>query len=93
MAKVLPSDKGFKLIATTNVEMVAIGSYGICDSCNDLPERGVYVAVLNYWMCEKCFKDWHKRAKYYQQDAEFEDRGFQFYKKKLNAKEADIENE
>ena len=79
MAKVLPSDKGFKLIATNHLEMASIGSYGICDSCNDNPKEGVYVAVLNYWMCNECFNKWHERAVYYPQDAKYENRNFKVY--------------
>lgn len=87
MAKCVISPKGFKTIECTREEMVAIGSYGICDNCCGKPHRGLYVAVLNSWLCPGCYKEWHERARCYPQDAPIENKNFRFYKELLGAEE------
>lgn len=87
MAKVLKSDKGFKLIETNRVEMAAIGSQGVCDSCNDLPEEGVYIAVLGMWFCKGCYNEWDRNAIRYEQDAVYENRNFETYKQLFKVKD------
>jgi len=51
-----------------------------CDYCNsDIKAEDVcyYVAVLNQVLCKKCFEDWHRRAKFYPEDALFEKRNYE----------------
>lgn len=51
-----------------------------CDECLSTPLYGYYVAVLNRWLCPKCFNHWLKNATRYQEDAWVEERNYQFYK-------------
>ena len=85
MAKVLKSDKGFKLIEMSATEVIDFGGMGICDSCGNAARKGVYVAVLNSWMCDICFKEWHARAVNYASDREVEKANFEAYKRILRA--------
>ena len=87
MAKCVISPKGFKTIVCTREEMVAIGSYGICDNCCSKPRKGVYVAVLNRWFCIGCYEEWHGRARRYPEDARIEEKNYSFYKGLLGAEE------
>ena len=52
--------------------MHCIGSPGICDHCACKPDRGTYVAVLNEWLCDSCYKEWQGYAKYYPEDVPVE---------------------
>ena len=48
---------------------------GICDKCGEYQDHihyCYYVAVLNWFMCPKCFNEWLKRAKKYREDEAFE---------------------
>lgn len=84
MAKVIESEKGFKLIECSRNEVVQyLGGYGICDSCNNTEETGIYIAVLNHWYCPKCFSEWHKTARNYESDRPIEERNFEHYKNAL----------
>lgn len=53
-----------------------LGSPGICDNCSEMPEVGVYIAVLNHWDCPKCFKKWLHWATYYPDDREIEEKNY-----------------
>lgn len=55
-----------------------------CDDCLATPEYGYYVAVLNRWLCPKCFNHWLKYAIRYKEDMPVEEKNYQFYKKLLN---------
>lgn len=57
----------------------AVGSPGICDYCSERPEHGYYIAVLNKWFCPKCWKEFKKRAVWYPEDAQIEERNFKHY--------------
>ncbi len=80
MAKIVKSDKGFKLIEMSAAEVIDFGGFGICDNCSKPAEKGIYVAVLNCWMCDECFKKWHSRAKNFPEDREVGERNFEAYK-------------
>lgn len=80
MAKVHQSSKGFKVIRTETIaEALKLGGIAICDSCNNASYTGYYVAVLNNWLCDECYEDWHLRAKYYSEDADYENMLFTQY--------------
>lgn len=76
----------FLIIECTAGELMdAVGSYiCICDWC-DKPcvpsEKGYYIAVLNHWYCKECFEKWYSHAKWYPQDAEIENKNFEYYAK------------
>ena len=79
MAKVVEFDR-FKVIKASAKEMFeAVGSPGICDYCSERPEHGYYIAVLNKWFCPKCWKEFKKRAMWYPEDAQIEERNFKHY--------------
>lgn len=80
MAKVIESEKGFKLIECNRTETTKFGGAGICDRCNGTPETGIYIAVLNSWYCPKCFEDWHTTARHYDEDKRIEEKNFTAYK-------------
>ena len=74
----------FSLFATpfSAAELSAkAGGYGICDYCNTPAEKGYYIAVLNQWYCPKCYDEFCKRAKYYQEDTGTEKRNYELYSK------------
>ena len=79
MAKIVEFDR-FKVIKASAKEMFdAVGSPGICDYCSERPEHGYYIAVLNKWFCQKCWKEFKKRAVWYPEDAQIEERNFKHY--------------
>lgn len=79
MAKVVEFDK-FKIIKASAREMLdAVGSPGICDYCDDRPNEGYYIAVLNQWFCKKCFDRFKENARWYLEDAQIEERNFKYY--------------
>lgn len=55
-----------------NVEK--IGGLGICDDCNKVKDNGNIIPVLGRWYCDECTKEWEKRAKYYEEDKDIEER-------------------
>lgn len=78
MAKIVENKKGFKVLEVSRVELLStlskFGSMGICDQCGERPAVGYYVAVLNRWLCPKCYNDFIQKVKWYKEDAPFEDR-------------------
>lgn len=81
MAKIKQNKKNFMIIEMNKFEAFQIwgefGGVGICDNCNDVPENGFYVAVLNQYLCPKCFSEWIKTAKKYKEDESYEKLHFQ----------------
>lgn len=74
----------FLIIECTAGELMnAVGSdMCLCDHCGELvlpSEKGCYIAVLNQWFCEECFGEWFSRAVWYPEDADVEQRNFDFY--------------
>lgn len=55
-----------------------------CDNCLATPEYGYYVAVLNRWLCPRCFNHWLKNAVRHKEDILVEERNYQLYKNLLN---------
>ena len=65
--------KGFKILKVLAAEVKAIGGFGICDGCNKPSEYGYLMPVVgSYWYCQKCYDDWNKHAKFYEEDREYE---------------------
>lgn len=80
MAKVIESSKGFKLIECSKIDVAQVfGGAGVCDRCNDMPNFGVYIPVLNSWYCKKCFEEWHETAVNHESDREIENKNFDHY--------------
>ena len=79
MAQTKRNKKGFWLIECTEEEICNIGGGGICDNCGQPSDKGVYVAVLNRWLCPKCFDEWYNTAIRYEEDSNIEFRNYQYY--------------
>lgn len=56
------------------VKLIRVSMFGNrCDSCGSKIEKVFYVPVLNWGMCEGCFRDWEQRAVRYEEDMWFSD--------------------
>ena len=44
--------------------------FALCDTCNISIHKGayIYVPVLNRILCQRCFDDWQKNGKWYEED-------------------------
>lgn len=70
----------FLVIETSLKECLDWGGIGICDNCaTPHPTKGYYVAVLNLWLCPKCYQEWKIRAKWYKEDEPIEIRNYNTY--------------
>ena len=78
MAKKVENDKRFLVLEVTAEELKKVGGLGICDECNQFAESGYYVAVLNHYMCQKCYNEFMSRAINYPEDAEIEIRNYDY---------------
>lgn len=76
----------FLVIETSRSECISFGGMAVCDYCNAASEVGYYIAVLNCWYCPKCFEEWKKRAKWYQEDADVEKRNYEAYSQIIGVK-------
>lgn len=50
--------------------------FALCDSCISSIHKGsyIYVPVLNYIPCQRCFNDWQKNGKWYEEDNNYQNR-------------------
>ena len=91
MAKIIENEKGFRLIEISAEEMREIHPemkgadwFPICDSCGRSGlKKGIYIAVLNRWLCPECCEKWYSSAVRYPGDARIEERNFNRYKEIL----------
>ena len=52
-------------------EVMSWSGFGICDWCNELSDTHYFIPELGLkTSCEKCFKDYQKRAKWYYEDTD-----------------------
>lgn len=90
MAKQIEAGKFLVIECTAGELMNAVGSdICICDGCGRpcLPsDKGCYIAVLNQWYCQECYKDWIERAAWYPEDADIEQKNFDFYAPRFGLK-------
>ncbi len=90
MAKQISRGKFFLIECTAGELMNAVGSdICICDWCGKsfLPsDKGVYIAVLNQWYCQKCFEEWVERATWYPEEVDYERKNFDFYAPRFGIK-------
>lgn len=89
MAKIIDNNKGFKVICMSNEEAITLG-FGtflnacICIECENLIwDEIYYIAALNDVMCKSCYEKWYANATRYKEDAECENRYFNYYSKLL----------
>lgn len=69
------TSKGYKAYEMQAIDTIEIfNGYGMCDYCNKATVHGYYMPVLNWYLCEKCFKTIEKRSVYHPEDIPFEKR-------------------
>lgn len=80
MAKQYKNKKDFLIIQMNHEEAVKIwgeyGGVGICEHCNQVKAKGYYIACMNDYFCEACFKEWLKDAVNYKEDRSYEKRWY-----------------
>ena len=83
------TSEGFLVLKVSNYELAKATNqeYCVCDHCLASPEEGYYVAVLNSWLCPKCYANWKKRATRYFTDVPIEEKNYQFYKNLISKSE------
>lgn len=81
MAVKIKNSKGFIVYKMKGAETMKLGGCGVCDYCNNTSANGYLVAVLKSYYCEKCYRDWLKRAKYYEEDRRYELKYINYYDK------------
>ena len=63
------------------------GGCGICDDCGKFTILGIYVPVLNHYLCLDCYKSFMKTCKYYLEDKWFEDLNIKYVDRQINENE------
>ena len=86
MAKQIEFDKFLIIESTASEIYAACGGPGICDRCGYPSAKGYYMAVLNRWFCPECFEHWKSYAQWYPEDADIENKNFDFYAPRFGLK-------
>lgn len=76
MSEIVKNDKNFKVIEVDFHDLLWV--YGNADCANCANCGTYYVAVLNCVLCEKCYENWLREAKYNPEDREIEERNFRW---------------
>ncbi|EAW7473419.1 hypothetical protein F7539_02165 [Campylobacter jejuni] len=80
----IDNNKEFKILKLNKQEILKIGGYGICDSCNKtLSNDGFMICVLFSCYCEKCYQEWYKVAINHEEDREIEKDVYENIKSKI----------
>ncbi|EAH7099663.1 TPA: hypothetical protein R8V35_001823 [Campylobacter jejuni] len=80
----IDNNKEFKILKLNKQEILKIGGYGICDSCNKtLSNDGFMICVLFSCYCEKCYQKWYKVAINHKEDREIEKDVYENIKSKI----------
>lgn len=97
MASKVKNDKGFLVIKMSLDEAVNVCGFGYTEggetylidaNTNDFIGNTVYyVAALNDIFGEESYKEWYDSATYYEEDAYYENKHYEYYKQKLNLKD------
>lgn len=74
------------LVSKKELEKATMQSKCVCDECLATPEYGYYVAVLNRWLCPRCYERWIMGATRYLEDCWVEEMNYGFYKGLLGFK-------
>lgn len=96
MAKIINSEKGFKVIQMDVHEAIFCfpGTPLICDLSNKkITGNCYYIAVLHNLVTEPAYNEWHKRAVYYPEDSNIENKRFQSVIERLEMMGAELETE
>lgn len=90
MARQIEAGKFLVIRCTARELMYAVGTSScVCDFCGTKSEpkdKGYYIAVLNQWFCEGCFREWIEMAQWYAEDSDIERKNFEFYAPRLGLK-------
>ncbi len=79
-------DKGYTVYKMRAIDAIEIfNGFGICDNCNKFASKGIYVPILNRYLCEDCFIDWKERCKMYEDDLWFENAYVKFVDRFIKA--------
>lgn len=85
------NEKGFRVLKIDRTELLSktarFGAIGVCDRCGHAPHTGYYVAVLNYWLCPECFRNWYQDAEHYEEDLAYEEKKYRSYRKLFTSAE------
>lgn len=85
MAQIVSEAAGFKVAEVSRTELMdklgPLGAVGVCDYCMSQPQIGYYVAVLDQWLCPKCYDEFIKNNSPNPRDTWFEDERFAWFKK------------
>ena len=67
------TDKGYSYIVCNRTDCLEWGGLSICDYCGELMDEPIYlIFILGQAYCKKCFDEWVKRAKKYEEDIELQ---------------------
>lgn len=85
MARVKENHKGFKVLEVSKEEVLDKlsdqGCLGICDHCARPAGNGYYIAVINRWLCEGCYREFIRTIDRYEEDKPVEDMNFERFAK------------
>lgn len=68
----IKSRVGYLVYEVTAQDTVKLGGQGICDTCGKPSPKGYLVAVLNSYLCPKCYEVWDARSLMYSEDMPLE---------------------
>lgn len=72
-AKLNYTKQGYSYIKCTKEDCFDWGGMAICDDCNEPMMEEVYlIFILGRAYCKKCFDNWLKRSKRYEEDLELQ---------------------
>lgn len=77
------SKQGYTVYKVRREQLALIGGLGICDECNDTPDFGYLVPVLNHYQCPKCFEEWNNNHSYYYDDIDFQNKYAKIYEDRI----------
>lgn len=73
LKKMKYTDQGYSYIECTREECFSWGGAAICDYCNkNMFEKVYLIYILGQAYCPKCFKQWLKRSKRYEEDLQLQ---------------------
>jgi len=73
------SKVGYLIYEATAADTEKLGGLGICDDCNNYSETGFLVAILNHYMCPKCYAEWNEGSRMYSEDLPVERKHESYY--------------
>lgn len=75
ICEAVENKKGFRVIKVSRMLLEAATRQKkcVCDNCLKSPDVGYYVAVINRWLCPKCYSDFYKNAINYPEDRAVEE--------------------